>query len=111
MNETDPTSMQLGGNITLAGFKELEMGELIVVKKIVGSYARKMADTSQNFENLTVTLKSVHSTQKSAKYEFHARLLDNGQLYAGECVDRNLFIALDNCLRKVLETKQHKEHA
>ncbi len=66
MNETDPTSMQLGGNITLAGFKELEMGELIVVKKIVGSYARKMADASQNFENHKVFLNIVPNTPISA---------------------------------------------
>ena len=102
-------TIELGGNITLVGFKELENGELIVVKKIVGSYARKMADASTNFENLTVTLKAVHKTPKSEKYELHARLLDNGHLYTGEITDRNLFVALDTCLRKTLESKQHKE--
>ena len=30
--------IELGGNITLAGFKELDHAELIVVKKITGSY-------------------------------------------------------------------------
>ena len=102
-------TIELGGHITLVGFKELESGELIVVKKIVGSYARKMADSSQNFENLTVTLKTVHGTPRSEKYELHARLLDNGHLYTGETVDRNLFVALDNCLRRVIETKHHKD--
>lgn len=101
--------LQLGGNITLIGFKELEGGELIVVKKIVGSYARKMADTSIQFENLAVTLKTVHHTPQSEKYEVHARLLDNGHLYTGEAIERNLFVALDTALRRALETKHHKE--
>ena len=108
---SDPAQLELGGNITLVGFKELEIGELIVVKKIVGSYARKMSDTSANFENLTVTLKTVHKSPKSEKYEVHARYLDNGQLYAGEAIERNLFMALDECLRRVLDTKEHKEKA
>ncbi len=106
---SDPVHMELGGNITLVGFKELESGELIVVKKVVGSYARKMADSSASFENLTVTLKTVHHTPKSEKYEIHARYLDNGHLYTGEAIERNLFMALDECLRRTLETKQHKE--
>jgi len=114
MNETNndsSDSAQLGGNITLVGFKELESGEIIVVKKVVGSYARKMSDSSTQFESLTVTLKTVHHTAKSEKYEVHARLLDNGQLYTGEAVERNLFIALDTSLRRALESKQHKEKA
>ena len=68
-----------------------------------------MADSSANFENLTVALKTVHRTPKSEKYEVHARYLDNGQLYTGEAIERNLFMALDECLRRVIETKQHKE--
>src|SRR3989344_8111480 len=115
MNDTsnDPSDsvQELGGNITLVGFKELETSEIIVVKKVVGSYARKMSDSSSNFENLTVTLKTVHKTAKSEKYEVHARLLDNGQLYTGEAIERNLFVALDTCLRRALESKQHKEKA
>ncbi|MEK6964020.1 MAG: hypothetical protein AABX70_06320 [Nanoarchaeota archaeon] len=106
---SDPANMELGGNITLVGFKELESSELIVIKKVVGSYARKMADSSTNFENLTVTLKTVHRTPKSEKYEVHARYLDNGQLYTSEATERNLFMALDECLRRVLDTKQHKD--
>ena len=36
--------IELGGNIVLNGFRDLEPPELVVVKKIVGTYARKFAD-------------------------------------------------------------------
>jgi len=40
----DEEDMQLGGQIVLSGFKELKPAEIIVVKKLVGSYARKFSD-------------------------------------------------------------------
>jgi hypothetical protein len=94
--------IELGGNITLAGFKELDHAELVVVKKIVGSYARKMSDTEKDFENLTVTLKEVHKTPKSQKYEIHSKLLAGGNAHTTEAIERNLFIALDTSLKKLL---------
>ncbi|MBU1201721.1 MAG: hypothetical protein KJ583_06435 [Nanoarchaeota archaeon] len=94
--------IELGGNITLVGFRDLEPAELIVVKKVVGTYARKMSDTVESFENLTVTLKEVHKTPKSQKYEIHAKLLAKGKAYNSESVDRNLFVVLDSALKKVL---------
>ena len=94
--------IELGGNITLVGFKEIEPAELIVIKKIVGSYARKMSDTVEKFENLTVTLKEIHKTPKSQKYELHAKLLAGGKTHTSEVVDRNLFVVLDSALKKIL---------
>ncbi|MFC2136340.1 hypothetical protein ACFLTH_17125 [Bacteroidota bacterium] len=100
--------IELGGNITLGGFKDLDHAELIVVKKVVGSYARKMSDTLKDFENLTVTMKDVHKTPKSQKYELHAKLVAGGKAHTSEVVDRNLFIALDSSLKKVLATISKK---
>jgi|FLOH01.1.fsa_nt_gi hypothetical protein len=95
------TDLELGGNITLAGFKDVDHAELVVVKKIVGSYARKMSDSKDNFESLTVTMKSVHKTPKSQKFELHGKLLVGGKPITSEVVDRNLFVSLDSCLKKI----------
>ena len=100
----DVEMIELGGNITLVGFKELDYAELIVVKKVVGGYARKMSDAMKDFEDLTVTMKDVHKTPKSQKYEVHAKLMAGGKPRTSEVVDRNLFIALDSSLKKVLAT-------
>ncbi|MBW2990979.1 hypothetical protein KY348_04710 [Candidatus Woesearchaeota archaeon] len=93
--------IELGGNITLVGFKEIEKGELVVVKKIVGSYARKMSDTVSGFESITVTLKIVHKTEGSEKYEVHAKAMVGGKPITSETTERNLFVGLDHILKKV----------
>ena len=91
--------MQLGGNISLAGFKELEPAKMIVVKKITGNYVKKMQEKSNKFESLHLHLKNVHAS----KYELQAKVVVNGQPYNSETVDFNLFFALDKALAKILE--------
>lgn len=101
--------IELGGNITLAGFKELEPAELIVVKKVVGRYARKLSDSLKNFENLTLTMKIVHKTPKSQKFEIHSKVMVKGKPYTSEVVDRNLFFAIDSSLQKVIAETEKKK--
>ncbi len=91
--------MQLGGNISLAGFKDLEPAKMIVVKKITGNYVKKMQEKNNKFESLHLHLKPVHSNQ----YELQAKVLVNGTPYNSEVTDFNLFFALDKTLAKILE--------
>jgi hypothetical protein len=96
-------STELGGNITLVGFKEVDRAEFVVVKKIIGSYTRKLSDTVPGFERITVTLKSVHKTEEGhPKFELHAKAIVSGKPLASEVVERNLFVGLDDVLKKVL---------
>ena len=55
--------MELGGNISLEGFDELEPGTLIVVKKMVGNYAKNIAEKTE-FEKLELTLKKEEEKYK-----------------------------------------------
>ena len=64
-------------------------------------YARKLSDNIEGFENLKITLKIVHKTEGSEKYEVHANLIINGKPITSEITDRNLFVALDEVLKKV----------
>ena len=93
--------MQLGGNIELSGFKDIDGASMVVLKKIIGNYGRRFSDRSDNFESLKITMKQVHETEKSEKYEIHAQLTDNGKPIASEVIERNLFIAVDNALKKI----------
>jgi hypothetical protein len=97
------TEMELGGNITLVGFKEVSKAELVVVKKIVGSYARKLADSLRGFERLKITLKPVHKTEGSEKFELNAHVIVEGNQCEAEVTERNLFVGLDTVLHKVTE--------
>ena len=91
--------IQLGGNISLAGFKELEPAKMIVIKKVTGNYVKKMQEKTNKFESLHLHLKPVHSS----KFEIQAKAMVNGQPYNSEFVDFNLFFALDKSLAKILE--------
>jgi len=95
------SKISLGGSIELSGFSELEPAQMIVLKKIIGNYARRFSEITKKFELLAVTLKYVHEREKSEKYELHARLMDNGTPIVAEEVDRNLYVAIDNVLKKV----------
>jgi len=92
--------VELGGNITLVGFSEREFAEVIVIKKIVGQYARKLHDTLPDFQHLTITMKEIHTEHK--KFELHAKADVTGSSYSSEVVDRNLFVALDSVLKKII---------
>jgi ribosome-associated translation inhibitor RaiA len=94
-------TLELGGNIELAGFSNLDGGSMVVVKKIVGNYAKKFSEITTNFEKLSVTMKPVHKTEKSEIHELHAKLIADGKPVTSEISDRNLFFALDKVLKKI----------
>jgi len=94
-------NLELGGKISLSGFKEVKPAELIVAKKLIGGYARRFSDELTNYESLHLHLKAVHKTPGSEKYEIHGKLLFDGNIKVSEVIDRNLFVALDNVLKKL----------
>jgi ribosome-associated translation inhibitor RaiA len=90
--------LQLGGNIELSGFSSLEGGAMIVLKKIVGNYARKISDQSSNFERLSIHMKTVHDNQ----FEMHAKVVNNGKAINSSVTERNIFVAVDSALKKIM---------
>jgi len=86
----------LGGNIELDGFDSVEPGALVVVKKIVGNYAKQMSGKKSNFEKLTVSLSSSvdNFTVKAT--------LKAGEAFVAEGHGTNMFFAMDQSLKKIL---------
>ena len=99
----DADDIELGGNIKLVGFKEISRAELVVVKKIVGSYARKLSDSLEGIHEIKVTLKPVHKTEGSEKFELHSSVHADVGHFEAEIIERNLFVGLDAVLHKVSE--------
>jgi ribosome-associated translation inhibitor RaiA len=93
--------IELGGNIELVGFKEVDGGSMIILKKIVGNYVRKMNDMSGKFEKLTLTMKDVHKSENSGRFEVHAKAINNGKVITSENTDNNLFVTVDKVLGSV----------
>lgn len=93
--------LNLGGSIELAGFSSLDGGSMIILKKIVGNYAKKMSERSDKFEKLSLVMKPVHEREHSELYEIYGKLIDNGKLISSKSADRNLFVAVDGALKKI----------
>ena len=100
--------IELGGNIKIAGFKDLDGGSKQIVKKMVGNYTRKLSEMCTNFEGLDMTIKPVHAGEEIHKYELHAKVIDNGKALVSEVVDRNLFVAIDAALKKIENSIQSR---
>ena len=93
--------IELGGNITLVGFKELGYAEFVIVKKVVGNYARKFSEKTP-FTNLRLSLKPIHkTTDEVTKFELKANLEIDGTHYNAEMVEHNLFVGIDSILKKL----------
>ena len=93
--------LQLGGNIALSGFNELEHGSMVILKKIIGNYALRFSDQCESFEKLSLNIKKVHETEASKKFEVHGMMMDKGKTYTSEITDRNVFIVVDSVLKKI----------
>jgi len=94
-------SLQLGGNIELSGFRELEPGSMTILKKIVGNYARKFSEQCSSFERLSLSMKIVHETEASKKFEVHGMVVDKGKNFTSTMTDRNVFVVIDSVLKKI----------
>lgn len=94
-------TLALGGNISLTGFREIDRAQMVVLKKIVGTYGKKYSEICKKFESLHLTMKPVHKTESSSIFEIHAKCMDNGTPVTSTSDDRNLFVAVSDALRKL----------
>lgn len=86
--------MKLGGNIELEGFDNIEPAQLVVIKKIVGSSAKKISEEIAVFENLQITLKE----NDKDKVTLSGKITIKGTDHEAEASDKNLFFALNKVL-------------
>lgn len=83
--------IELGGNIKLSEFESLEPAQLIVVKKVVGNYAKNISEKIE-FSELLVSLKD----NKVA-----VKLTTKDKTFEEEETSDNLFFTLDKALAKI----------
>jgi len=88
--------MELGGNIFLENFEEVESGKLIVVKKVVGNYTKNISEKAKDFKKITISLK------KDSAFEIDVKVETDKEINSTAKED-NLFFALDKALSEVLD--------
>lgn len=91
--------IELGGNIKLDGFQMLDPPTMIVIKKMVGNYAKKINDSITPFEELLLNLEQLEQNH----FKLNARITAGERVCDVEAHDPNLFFALDRALSKVME--------
>lgn len=87
--------MELGGNIFLENFEEVESGKMIVVKKVVGNYTKNISEKSKDFKKITISLKKESNFEIEVKVETDKEIISIAK-------EDNLFFALDRALSEVL---------
>lgn len=92
-------TLELGGNISLIGFKELPPQELIIMKKIVGNFVKKVQTRYNNFNKIVLDLKKVHNSES----EISTKIVIDNKTYNVEVTDFNIFFALNKALKKIEE--------
>ena len=88
--------IELGGSIKLDGFNSVDIPSLIVVKKIVGNYAKKISENNAEYKELLLEVLSTGPT-----YELSATLTTSSKVYTSKASDINLFFALNKVLNGV----------
>ena len=71
---------------------------MIVLKKIIGNYTRQAQEKRSDYEKLTVLLEGDKSSAT-----IKAELTAGGSQIAAEDTQNNIFVALDNVFKKILE--------
>ncbi len=92
---TEEDVVKLGGNIELVGFKDIEPGSLVILKKMVGSYVKKFSETVSDFEKFSLELKNKENNKLAAK------LYHGGNVKEAQSSGKNLFMALDEVMKKL----------
>ena len=99
--------IELGGSISLVGFGSLEPVELVVVKKIVGNFVKKLNEKS-DYESLVMELKQ-HKKGKTFLHEINARAKANKKQFSANVSDYNLYSCLSKASEKILSELVHSK--
>jgi ribosome-associated translation inhibitor RaiA len=99
------TELKLGGNIVLAGFS-LDPAEMIVVKKIVGNYAKRISEKT-DYTEIKIRLKQSHKI-KSFLHSVNVDVSTSKGILTSSTEDKNLYSGLSTALEKIYSQAEHK---
>ncbi|MBS3137835.1 hypothetical protein J4232_05345 [Candidatus Woesearchaeota archaeon] len=88
----------LGGNIELIGFEKLRNNELVVIKKMVGSFVKSVSE-GKNFKKCCLTLLNPDRADKEM-YKLQL-MFEFDTIYIAAVEDTNLYFGLDNVCKSI----------
>ncbi len=96
VEEQTGDSIVLGGNIVLNGFQQIDGASMIILKKLIGNHVRQISDKAKQFEKIELSIEHDNNIF-SVKGTAH----DAGTPYAAQHEASNLFISVDQVLKKI----------
>jgi hypothetical protein len=95
---------ELGGNIVLSNF-DMDSQEMIVVKKLVGNYAKKI-NNLHPYEELKLEMKTSNKG-KVKRFEIKGMVIFSGNRATSESTGFNPFVSINEVLGKILSEVEH----
>jgi len=84
------SAVRLGGNIELFGVENLDHATMIVLKKIIGTYARKFSE--KGLDRLSVAF---------GEGEIKIEAVSQGSTFASAASHSNVFFGVDAALKEI----------
>ena len=94
----------LGGKIFLEGFEELAPAEVLVVKKLVGSYVREACQ----YEDRCSSVRLVLSKKEQEFSLWVGAFVGDAETVHTEVQGKNIFMTLDRALKSLLRSLANK---
>ena len=98
--------INLGDRIKLVGFKQTQPGSVIIAKKIVGNYVKKLEDSLGKLDEITIYTKPVHGDTND-KAEVKVKAIKNGKVFTSEMTDFNMFVTMSKVFDKLFNEIEH----
>lgn len=87
--------LELGGNIKLEGFHDIEPAKLVVIKKIVGNHVKNVDGSSSRVNLLHLVL----NENTNNNIIISGKIDVEGKIQEAKAKDTNLFFALNKVLK------------
>jgi len=105
----EENEMRLGQQISLSGFRELDGGSILILKKIIGNHVKKFSDRSSDFQELKLVMKKIHNTNGGDVFEIKGQVCDKGNIFSAEHCERNVFVTVNKVMSKLEQAMGIKE--
>lgn len=88
--------IKLGDKIKLNGFSGIDNASMVILKKIIGNYTRKIIDNVKDFEELSVDL-----SEKNKKFDINVTEKVSGKENNYKSSESNIYVAIDKAFKQI----------
>ncbi len=88
----------IDAKIEVSGFRNLDDASYAKLKKILEKFAGRFGELCEDFQLLSVNIKTIHKKEKSEKYEIKGSVRDRARRYHAQSSGFDFFAGLNEML-------------